>query len=100
MGGRGGAPPPAWRGGKLSLEEASLRFGEILVANVEARADWSDRSLVLESLSGETLGGRFRISGGLPPQLLDASAPVRLRFEASELQPLRLGGAGLRVAGS
>jgi outer membrane protein insertion porin family len=93
-----GALPDPWLRGELSLEEASLRFGEILVANVEARADWSDRALVLESLSGETLGGRFRISGELPPQLLDASAPVRLRFEASDLQPLRLEEADLRIA--
>ncbi len=92
-----GALPDPWLRGELSLEEARLRFGEILVANVEARADWSDRALVLESLSGETLGGRFRISGELPPQL-DTSAPVRLRFEASDLKPLRLEEADLRIA--
>ncbi len=85
-----GALPDPWLRGDLSLEGASARFGDLRVENVEARADWSDRALVLESLSGETLGGRFRASGELPPQLLDRSAPVRLRFEASDLQPLTL----------
>lgn len=93
-----GALPDPWLRGELSLEEASARFGEIRVENVEARADWSDRALVLESLSGETLGGRFQASGELPPQLLDASAPVRLRFEASDLQPLKLEEGDLRIA--
>ena len=85
-----GALPDPWLRGELSLDGASARFGEIRVANVEALADWSDRALVLEALSGETLGGRFHVSGELPPQLLDDSAPVRLHIEASDLQPLSL----------
>ncbi len=93
-----GALPDPWLRGELSLEEASGRFGEILVENVEASAEWSDRALVLEALSGETLGGRFQASGELPPQLLDVSAPVRLRFEAFDLKPQRLEGADLRIA--
>ncbi|MGH9392247.1 MAG: hypothetical protein ACRD1Z_21800, partial [Vicinamibacteria bacterium] len=44
-----GALPDPWLRGELSLEEASARFGEIRVENVEARADWSDRALALES---------------------------------------------------
>ncbi|HEY7698827.1 MAG TPA: translocation/assembly module TamB domain-containing protein, partial [Vicinamibacteria bacterium] len=95
-----GALPDPWLRGELSLEEASGRFGEVLVENVVARASWSDSALVLEAVSGETLGGSFRASGELPPQLLDASAPVRLRFEATELRPLRLASseADLRIA--
>ena len=85
-----GALPDPWLRGELSLEEASGRFGKILVENVEASAKWSDRALVLEALSGETLGGRFRVSGELPPTLLDVSTPIRLRFEASDLRPLSL----------
>ena len=89
-----GALPDPWLRGELSLEEASVRFGEIQITNVEALADWNDRALVLESLSGETLGGRFRVSGELPPQLLDASTPVRLHFEALDLQPLSIVSSG------
>jgi outer membrane protein insertion porin family len=84
-----GALPDPWLRGDLSIEEASARFGSIEFENVSARASWNDRALVLEGLSGETLGGRIRVEGELPPQL-DVSAPVRLRFEASDLEPLRL----------
>jgi outer membrane protein assembly complex protein YaeT len=95
-----GALPDPWLRGELSLEEASGRFGELLFEKVEARARWSDTALVLEAVSGETLGGSFRASGELPPQLLDATAPVRLRFEATDLEPLRLvsSEADLRIA--
>jgi outer membrane protein assembly complex protein YaeT len=84
-----GALPDPWLRGELSLEEASARFGGISIENVEARAAWSDRALAVESLTGNALGGSFRVAGELPPQL-DAGAPSRLQFEARELDPLRL----------
>ncbi len=82
-----GALPDPWLRGELSVEEASVRFGELLVENVEALFNWSDTAVLLEKLSGETLGGRFRVTGELPPGLIDPSAPVRLRFEATDLEP-------------
>ncbi|HEY7697926.1 MAG TPA: hypothetical protein VIE88_05885, partial [Vicinamibacteria bacterium] len=84
-----GALPDPWLRGEVSLEEASGRFKGVLVENVEVRANWSDRALALEQISGRMLGGSVRASGELPPQL-DASAPVRLQFEAFDLEPLRL----------
>jgi outer membrane protein assembly complex protein YaeT len=85
-----GALPDPWLRGELSLEDASVRVGAVPIENVEALVNWSDRAVVLEELEGEILGGSFRVSGELPPTLLDPSAPVRLRFEAADLQPLKL----------
>jgi len=91
-----GALPDPWLRGELAIEEASGRLGGILAENVEAELDWSDRGLTLQRLTGQTLGGAFRVSGELPPQL-DSVAPVELRFEISDVEPLRLEEGHLRI---
>jgi outer membrane protein assembly complex protein YaeT len=84
-----GALPDPWIRGELAFEEVGAHFGGLRVANVFARADWNDRALLLESLEGETLGGRFQAEGELPSQL-DAPGPVQVRFSATDVRPLGL----------
>lgn len=86
-----GALPDPWLRGEVSLEEASGRVREVRFDGVAATATWSDDALRLENVTGNVLGGHFRLEGELPPRL-DSSAPMKLRFETENLEPLRLAG--------